>query len=103
MAELAPALRLEKPGLSGLVDRVERKGLVRRVPSPDDRRAVRVQLTKAGTRLAAQFHADATERLDEMVSCMPADVRATFASIAGRIVSEHAVPAVFHDAPPRSA
>ena len=38
-----------------------------------------------------------TDRLNELVACMPDDARRTFAAIAGRIVSEHAVPDVFHD------
>jgi hypothetical protein len=58
---------------------------------------VTVELTKVGTKLADAFHVRATERLNEMVSCTPQDARETFASIAGRIVSEHAVPVVFHD------
>jgi len=98
MSELAPMMRLEKSSLSGLVDRVERRGWVRRVVSPEDRRAVTVELTTSGRALADAFHAQATDRLNAMVSCMPADVRTTFASIADRIVQEHAVPAVFHDA-----
>lgn len=97
MAELGRTLRLEKSSLTGLVDRVERKGLVRRVASKADGRAVTVELTKPGARLAAAFHQEATERLNEMVSCMPNDTRRTFAAIAGRIVSEHSVPVVFRD------
>lgn len=99
MSELAPMMRLEKSSLSGLVDRVERKGWVRRVASPEDGRAITVELTTGGRRLADVFHARATEQLTEMVACMPSDERRAFASIADRIVSEHAVPDVFQDAP----
>ncbi|CAI9417840.1 MarR family winged helix-turn-helix transcriptional regulator [Nocardioides sp. T2.26MG-1] len=98
MSDLVPTMRLEKSSLTGLVDRVERKGWVRRVASPEDGRAVTVELTASGRRLAETFRAQATDRLNEMVACMPPDVCTTFASIADRIVSEHAVPAVFPDA-----
>ena len=42
MNELALLLGLDKSSTSGLVDRAQRRGLVRRVPSQFDRRSVRV-------------------------------------------------------------
>src|ERR687887_539783 len=68
MAELAQCFGVEKPALTGLVDRVERRGLVRRSPVPGDRRALRVTLTDTGRRAASAFHADATEQLDDLLS-----------------------------------
>lgn len=97
MAELAQTLHLGKSSLTGLVDRAESKGLVRRIASRDDGRALSVELTKSGAKLATVFHDETTARLEETVSCMPNSVRETFASIAGRIVSEHSVPLVFQD------
>jgi DNA-binding MarR family transcriptional regulator len=35
--------------VTGLIDHLERDGLVARVPDPDDRRSVLAQLTEAGT------------------------------------------------------
>lgn len=97
MANLGQKLGLEKSSITGLVDRVEKKGLLRRTQSSEDGRSVTVELTKSGTKIASAFHAKTTSRLNETVSCMPADVRRTFASIAGRIVGEHQVPIVFPD------
>lgn len=48
MAALARALDLGAPSLTGLVDRMSKSGLVRRVPDPDDGRSLLVQLTDAG-------------------------------------------------------
>ena len=45
MGDLGATLGLEKSSLTGLVDRAVRRGLVRREPDPDDRRAVHVVLT----------------------------------------------------------
>lgn len=52
MSELGAMLRLAKSSLTGLVDRTERNGLVRRIPDPQDWRAVRIALTRkeAGSR-----------------------------------------------------
>jgi len=60
MNELAALLGLDKSSTSGLVDRAQRRGLVRRVASQLDRRSVRVRLTKAG----ADRHRALTERFD---------------------------------------
>src|SRR5579863_5020940 len=53
--ELAELLVLDKSSTSGLVDRAQRRGLVRRVPSQRDRRAVRVRLTADGRELAQEL------------------------------------------------
>jgi DNA-binding MarR family transcriptional regulator len=38
-----------------MIDRLEQKGLVRRVPNPDDRRATNLELTTAGKVLFPQL------------------------------------------------
>ncbi len=53
MNELAELLGLDKSSTSGLVDRAQRRGLVRRVPSQLDRRSVRVRLTEQRQRAGA--------------------------------------------------
>jgi DNA-binding MarR family transcriptional regulator len=50
VGDLARGLRITVGGTSKLVDRIERAGLIARVPDPDDRRASRVELTTAGKR-----------------------------------------------------
>src|SRR5690242_21782429 len=68
MNELARLLGLDKSSISGLVDRAERRGLVARIPSAEDKRAVLVGLTDDGRALvsqaAARFGADLTAMLD---------------------------------------
>lgn len=51
MRQLAGVLELEKSSVTGLVDRAERRGLVRRVAVPDNRRAIHVTLTPTGRSL----------------------------------------------------
>ncbi len=46
--DLARCARLEPSSLTGLLDRMERDGLVFRAPDPRDRRAHRICLTEAG-------------------------------------------------------
>jgi DNA-binding MarR family transcriptional regulator len=51
ITELGDDVLLTQPGMSRLVARLEARGLVRREDDPDDARACRVRLTKAGARL----------------------------------------------------
>ena len=48
---LAEVLGMGLPNVTGLVDRLEERGLVERMRAPDDRRVVRVHLTDAGSRI----------------------------------------------------
>jgi DNA-binding MarR family transcriptional regulator len=59
MTELAREIVLSKAGLTSLIDRLDKRSLVQRVPDPDDRRAVRIKLTKQGEKVfrsAARVH-----------------------------------------------
>lgn len=67
MAELATLMRVEKSSVTGLVDRAESRGLVRRVPAADDRRASTVELTPAGARQADELCARVTTGLAALV------------------------------------
>ena len=46
--ELAASLELSSGAMTNRLDRMEREGLVRRLPDPRDRRGVHVELTDAG-------------------------------------------------------
>jgi len=48
MRDLGGAVVISKSGLTGVVDRMARAGLVERVPDPADRRVILVALTPAG-------------------------------------------------------
>jgi DNA-binding MarR family transcriptional regulator len=102
MTELARMLRLERPGLSGLVDRIERRGLLRRDASERDRRAVTLTPTPRGQEIVEAFYAEVSNRLMEVVAHLPASDRRQFERIATNIVFAECVPAVFGtpDEPP---
>ena len=87
MAELAQCFGVEKAALTGLVDRAERRGLVRRSPVPGDRRALRVTLTTTGCRAAAAFHAEATEELHHLLSPLAPRDREAFRSALAKIIT----------------
>jgi MarR family transcriptional regulator, lower aerobic nicotinate degradation pathway regulator len=90
MNELARLLGLDKSSTSGLVDRAERRGLVTRLPSTGDRRAVLVCLTDEGrslvTRAASGFAEDAADMVAQL---RPAD-RDALAAIVSRLLVAYA-------------
>ncbi|MFJ7210164.1 MarR family winged helix-turn-helix transcriptional regulator [Amycolatopsis sp. NPDC098790] len=97
MGDLGGTLGLEKSSLTGLVDRAVRRGLVRREPDPDDRRAVHVVLTDEGRDLAEEFYAATCRRVDELASGLPTSDRDRLAALLGRVVRDNEVPTVFLD------
>jgi DNA-binding MarR family transcriptional regulator len=88
MNELANLLALYKSSVTGLVDRAASRGLVGRLPSPADRRVVRVGLTDEGrslvSRVASEFEADISTILQELG---PADQKALTRLVSEILVS----------------
>jgi DNA-binding MarR family transcriptional regulator len=88
IVELAGVLNLDKSSVSGLVDRAQRRGLVRRASSKSaDGRAIRVVLTARGRRMASEFAARVAAELDELVQDLPPAQRRRLAEQAARIVA----------------
>ncbi|GAA1596983.1 MarR family transcriptional regulator [Kribbella hippodromi] len=84
MAELAQLFGVEKAALTGLMDRIEKRGLAARSAVPGDRRAVQVTLTDAGRQAATAFHADIGAALGQLTDAIPAaDLERFRATIAG--------------------
>ena len=100
MGELSAMLRLAKSSLTGLVDRTERNGLVRREPDPSDTRAVRVALTPAGAKLADRFYTETCRRIEALADGLAEAERATLAELLGRVVLDNEAPMVFLDPDP---
>jgi DNA-binding MarR family transcriptional regulator len=95
MGELGATLGLAKSSLTGLVDRTERNGQVRREPDPQDMRAVRVALTPQGRRLAEEFYVETCRRVEKLTEALGATERDTLADLLGRVLLENKGPMVF--------
>lgn len=65
--ELGDRLLVRPPSVTGVIDRLERQGLVCRDPSPDDLRAKFVHLTDAGRRLMDRVEGDHAERMNAVL------------------------------------
>ena len=65
-SEIAEATLITKGGITGILDRLEARGLVHRTPSHDDRRSIRAQLTEKGVEFCRESFlklADDTQKL----------------------------------------
>ncbi|MFJ4653994.1 MarR family winged helix-turn-helix transcriptional regulator [Nocardia sp. NPDC088792] len=63
LSELTTTEQISQPGLTQLVTRMERDGLVERRPDPVDRRASLIHITEAGRAVSSSRHADRTGHL----------------------------------------
>jgi DNA-binding MarR family transcriptional regulator len=64
--ELATKSGLAAPSVTGLIDRLERKGFVKRVVDPEDRRRVRVELDHARLGQLAPLFGDLVQQMEEL-------------------------------------
>jgi DNA-binding MarR family transcriptional regulator len=89
MQQLARFLDLDKSSVTGLVNRAEKRGLVRRRPSADDRRAIHVALTRSGRRtvnvVADAFEADVAAA----TGCLSAAENKRLSTLATKIVNDY--------------
>jgi DNA-binding MarR family transcriptional regulator len=79
LTELARTEQVSQPGVTQLVTRLERDGLVERRPDPDDGRAVLVHITEAGRRIGRSRHADRTRHLTPLLARLTAEQRRAIA------------------------
>src|SRR3979409_1124459 len=87
MSRLADTLSCDASNVTGLVDSMESRGLVRRQPSPQDRRVKVLHLTPTGTRLRAQLLTRMTGR-SLPLSRLSLDQQRTLVKILEALVDE---------------
>lgn len=70
MRELARHLGLDKSSMTGLVDRAERRDLVRRSPAAHDGRVIQVSITEAGKELIREVEPQAAARIHALTAVL---------------------------------
>ena len=55
LSQLSRKLHISAPTVTGIIDRLERSGYVKRIPDSNDRRAVNVDLTAKGRHIAKKL------------------------------------------------
>jgi MarR family transcriptional regulator, lower aerobic nicotinate degradation pathway regulator len=90
MNELARLLGLDKSSVTGLVDRAERRGLVARIPSAEDKRAILVGLTDLGRSLVSGAATRFGDDLKAMLDLVPPSDRDALSAIVSRLLVAYA-------------
>ena len=67
--EIAQTLRLENSTISGVLDRMEKKGLIERIIDKKDRRSIRVVATEQGMSMRDDV-LKVIEQLENFLSCL---------------------------------
>jgi DNA-binding MarR family transcriptional regulator len=90
MAELGRLVNLDKSSTTGLIDRAVHRGLVRRVPVPEDGRSFRVVLTDEGLDHARTLTAEVTSQISALTDDLSDTNRHRLSLLASGIVHRHA-------------
>ncbi|AUX21171.1 MarR family transcriptional regulator [Sorangium cellulosum] len=76
LSTLSERIRAQNSTVTGIVDRMEREGLVRRERSKADRRVVHIRLSEKGARLAREIQVEPMEIFrSALLGLSPADLR----------------------------
>jgi DNA-binding MarR family transcriptional regulator len=78
---------LSSAGVTSRIDRLERRGLVRRLPDPDDRRGVIVELTDEGARLVDEAVAAVAESDRQLLARLDADEIAQLQALLKKLLA----------------
>ena len=73
LSSLSERIRAQNSTVTGIIDRMEREGLVRRERSTSDRRVVYIRLSEKGAQLARQIEIEPMEIFRSALSCLTRD------------------------------
>jgi DNA-binding MarR family transcriptional regulator len=85
MQQLAHHLGLDKSSVSGLIDRAERRGLVRRFATAEDGRAVRVSWTPLGRKIMAEAERAVNLELSSLAQLLSPREQTQLSRLASRL------------------
>ena len=85
MNELSRHLMVTGGNVTGIVDPLEKDGLVERTAEPADRRAYRVRLTRAGRKAFAEMARAHEEWIVELLARLVAQEQAEIYKLLGRL------------------
>ncbi|MDF2658710.1 MAG: marR5 [Paenibacillus sp.] len=70
VSELSEKLNISRPNMTPLLDRLEKQGLITRLPCLNDRRSVYVEITEAGDQVCAEYHRIISDRIKSMLNLL---------------------------------
>ncbi len=86
-ADLSAKSQIDRSTLGGLIDRLEKDGLVARLPDPDDRRAYRICLTARGKSLEKELCEIARSVQEKFIAVITHEERDTLLQLLKKLRS----------------
>ena len=86
MADLAERLEVVPRAVTTLVDALEANGAVRRVPDPDNRRVVRIELTDTGRSTLRALRSARRAAAEEILAPLTAEQREVLGELLSTLV-----------------
>lgn len=89
-AELARELYIDSASMTRMIDRLEKRGLIARMPRGDDRRVINLRLTEDGRKLAGQLPAQYVGVLNQNFAGFNAEEVATLKTLLRKLLDGEA-------------
>ena len=83
--QIGATLMLSSGGLTGRLDKLEKAGLVERLPDPNDRRGLRVRLTDEGRHAIDRAVTEGLDVQGEVLDTLTAEEQATLAGLLRKL------------------
>jgi DNA-binding MarR family transcriptional regulator len=85
--QLSESLLVATGTMTGRLDRLEKHGLIQRVPHPTDRRALTVELTPSGLELVDQAVGEHLQREHDLLAAITAEEREQLTRITRKLLA----------------
>jgi DNA-binding MarR family transcriptional regulator len=85
--QLSERLGIHRNAMVTVIDNLEQRGLAKRLPQPEDRRAVAVTLTAKARRLLPELHDQGRDLEDEIAAPLSSKERATLRHLLQRVAA----------------
>jgi DNA-binding MarR family transcriptional regulator len=89
MSRLADQLGVALPNLTGVITRMEERGVVERIHDADDRRVVLARITPAGREIVQRVEGARLDHMRELVSALTSDEQATVLHALQTLTAAH--------------
>lgn len=86
-AELSVRSQIDRTTMGGLIDRLEKEGLVKRLSDPDDRRAYRICLTARGKAMEEELSAIAERTQSRFTAALTEEEQETLKKLLQKLRS----------------
>jgi DNA-binding MarR family transcriptional regulator len=87
ISELRPFYPITYAAMSGVLDTLEKDGMVQRMPNPTDRRKVNIRITNTGRNFMMDFFPKHLEYLKDISTLLTDDDRAILPNILKKLIS----------------